>query len=178
MINIDNKFQLRLLEEKINNLLNEKVILKNKSEIITKHFKEGKYENEYSNYITQLISIRSAVSNNEYSINTAKLKLSSLKKTITNQENSETKSEIKLFETGKINKVTKKIKKEKRLLNKYPMAIYVLVIIVDIFVFILLIVFFRSLEEIRFRTKNKWCNIKTDKYSGWIKNNNIWGFAN
>jgi SH3-like domain-containing protein len=28
------------------------------------------------------------------------------------------------------------------------------------------------------KCQNKWCNIKTDKYSGWIKNNNIWGFAN
>ena len=23
-----------------------------------------------------------------------------------------------------------------------------------------------------------WCNINTDNYSGWIKNNNIWGFIN
>ena len=25
--------------------------------------------------------------------------------------------------------------------------------------------------------ENKWCNVKTEGYTGWIKNNNIWGYA-
>ena len=25
--------------------------------------------------------------------------------------------------------------------------------------------------------ENKWCNVKTEDYTGWIKNNNVWGYA-
>ena len=25
--------------------------------------------------------------------------------------------------------------------------------------------------------ENKWCNVKTEGYTGWIKNNNVWGYA-
>ncbi len=28
------------------------------------------------------------------------------------------------------------------------------------------------------KCKKKWCKIKTDKYSGWVKTNDIWGFIN
>ena len=27
------------------------------------------------------------------------------------------------------------------------------------------------------KCQNNWCNISTDKFSGWIKNNNVWGYA-
>ena len=25
--------------------------------------------------------------------------------------------------------------------------------------------------------ENKWCNVKTEGYTGWIKNNNVWGYV-
>ncbi len=28
------------------------------------------------------------------------------------------------------------------------------------------------------KCKKEWCNVKTENYSGWIKNNNIWGYSN
>ena len=28
------------------------------------------------------------------------------------------------------------------------------------------------------KCKKEWCNVKTENYSGWIKNNNIWGYCN
>ena len=28
------------------------------------------------------------------------------------------------------------------------------------------------------KCKKKWCNVKTDKYSGWVRTNNIWGKTN
>ena len=28
------------------------------------------------------------------------------------------------------------------------------------------------------KCKKKWCNVKTENYSGWIKNKNIWGYSN
>ena len=28
------------------------------------------------------------------------------------------------------------------------------------------------------KCENKWCNVKSDNFSGWIENSNIWGFTN
>jgi len=28
------------------------------------------------------------------------------------------------------------------------------------------------------KCKENWCNIKTEKFSGWVDKNNIWGNAN
>ncbi len=28
------------------------------------------------------------------------------------------------------------------------------------------------------KCENKWCNVKSDNFSGWIENSNIWGFSN
>ena len=148
------KFQLKLLNEEVSELTNQKSILENEINIITKYVQTGELLKK--NYISQLINLKSKIKNSTYMIQGAKIKINLSNQMIKTIQNSKKNEIIKLFKIGKINTINK-IPPKKTLLTKYPLAIYSLAIIFNIFVFVFLVLIIRAKEEFEHRFKK---NIK------------------